>query len=97
MIHTYDLYVHDANVLLCWNNFGIENIALCCLIAKYTVWLYNQMSNRVTGLSPIELLARRKIDHHDILQTHIWGCPVYVWIPLYKLGRKLHLQDSIPY
>ncbi|KAL7430022.1 hypothetical protein ACHAXH_001184 [Discostella pseudostelligera] len=34
------------------------------------------MLNRVTGLSPLEILPGTCSDHQDLLCTHVWGCPL---------------------
>jgi hypothetical protein len=48
---------------------------------KHTVWLYNCVPNRLSGLTPLELLTKSKADHRDLLRLHVWGCPALVLDP----------------
>ncbi len=54
---------------------------------KHAVWLHNRILNRLSGLTPLELLTKTKANHCDLLCTHVWGCPVYVLDQSYKMGR----------
>ena len=47
------------------------------------------MLNRVTGLSPLEILPGTCSDHQDLLCTHVWGCPVFVLDPKLQDGKKI--------
>ncbi len=42
---------------------------------KHAVWFYNCVPNRLSGLTPLELLTKSKADHRDLLRSHVWGCP----------------------
>ena len=53
------------------------------------MWLYNQVPNRESGLTPIELITKRKSNHFDLLCSHVWGCPAYVLEPKLQNGQKL--------
>ena len=37
----------------------------------------------------MELFTKEKADHHDLLQAHVWGCPVYVLDPTLQDGKKI--------
>ena len=56
---------------------------------KQAEWLYNHIPNRKTGLTPLELFTKEKADHRELLQTHVWGCPVYVLDPTLQDGKKI--------
>ena len=34
------------------------------------------------------MVTQCKSDHHDLMRTHVWGCPVYVLKPSLKDGKK---------
>ncbi|KAL7462944.1 hypothetical protein ACHAXS_003314 [Conticribra weissflogii] len=46
-------------------------------------------TDQVTGLTPIEIATKTKTDHLDLLQTHVWGCPVFVLDPKQQDGKKI--------
>jgi hypothetical protein len=52
-------------------------------------WLYNRVPNRLSGLTPLELLMKSKADHRDLLRTHVWGCPAIVLDPKLQNDQKL--------
>ena len=56
---------------------------------KHAVWLYNCLPNRITGLTPLELLTKTKADHKDLLRTHVWGCPTFVLDARLQDGKKI--------
>ncbi len=56
---------------------------------KHAVWLYNRVPNRLSGLTPLELLTKSKADHRDLLCTHVWGCPAIVLDPKLQNDQKL--------
>jgi len=69
--------------------------------------MHNIMPHEESGVSPIEVWSRIKINHHDLLHTHTGGCPAYVLspklregghIPKWNLGlREDSLLDTAPY
>ena len=69
------------HVLLRWTNRGVNGLALWGFAVKHAAWVYNCVLNRVTGITPLELLTREKAAHRDLLRTHVWGCPCYVLDP----------------
>ncbi len=50
---------------------------------------------------PIKITTKTKLDHRDLLQTHVWGCPVFVWDPKLQDGKKIpkwtHLGQFLGY
>ena len=72
-----------------WNEKGVDNLALWPFAVKHAVWLYNRVPNRITGLTPIELLTKTKADHRDLLRSHVWGCPTYVLDARLQDGKKI--------
>ena len=77
------------HVSLHWTERGVDDIALWGFAVKHAAWLYNRLPNRVSGLTPIELLTKEKSDHRDLLRSHVWGCPVYVLDPTLQSGKKI--------
>jgi hypothetical protein len=35
------------------------------------------------------MISSAKFDQHDMLRSHVWGCPVYVLEPKLQDGQKL--------
>ena len=77
------------HVSLHWTDRGVDDIALWGFAVKHAAWLYNRIPNRITGISPMELLTNIKADHRDLLRTHVWGCPCYVLDPTLQSGKKI--------
>ena len=67
--------VHSS---LHWTDRGSDDISLWPFAVKHAVWLYNRVPNRISGLTPLELLTKSKADHRDLLRCHVWGCPAIV-------------------
>ena len=78
--------VHSA---LHWADDGAANLDLWSFAIDYAAWLYNRIPQRVSGITPIELLTQNKSDHRDLMRAHVWGCPVYVLEPKLQSGQKL--------
>jgi hypothetical protein len=76
MAHTFMIHVSVH-----WDEQSRDAVALWPFAVCHAVWLYNCLPNGVTGLSPTETLTGTRLDHQDILSTHMWGCPVYVLVP----------------
>ncbi len=73
-----------VQVSLHWSKYGADNLALWGFAVKHAVWLYNRIPNRLSGLTPLELLTKTKANHFDFLHIHVWGCPVLS----YRMGRR---------
>jgi hypothetical protein len=41
------------------------------------------------GVSPMDIFTGSTIPRHRLMDTHVWGCPVYILIPKVKHGQKL--------
>ena len=78
--------VHSS---LHWTDRGSDDISLWPFAVKHAVWLYNRVPNRLSGLTPLELLTKSKADHRDLLRTHVWGCPAIVLDPKLQNDQKL--------
>ncbi len=70
-----------VHVSLYWSEYGADNLALWGFAVKHAVWLHDRIPNRLSVLTPLELLTKTKANHCDLLCTHVWGCPVYVLDP----------------
>ncbi len=78
-----------VHVSLHRSKYGADNLALWRFAVKHAVWLHNRIPNRLSGLTPLELLTNTKANHYDLLHTHVWGCPVYVLDPKLQDGQKI--------
>jgi hypothetical protein len=78
--------VHSS---LHWTDRGLDDTLLWPFAVKHVVWIYNRVPNRQSGLTPLELLTKSKADHHDLLCTHVWGCPAIVLEPQLHNNKKL--------
>ena len=78
-----------VHLSLHWTDRGSDDISLWPFAAKHVVWLYNPVPNRLSGLTPLELLMKSKADHRDLLRTHVWGCPAIVLDPKLQNDHKL--------
>ena len=83
--------IHTA---LHWNEFGTDDIGLWPFAVKHAAWLYNRIPNRVTGITPIEMVSQTKTDHRDLLRTHVWGSPTFVLDPKLQDGKKIPKWNS---
>ena len=83
--------IHTA---LHWSEYGTDDISLWPFAVKHAAWLYNRLPNRVTGLTPIEMVSQTKTDHRDILRSHVWGSPSFVLDPKLQDGKKIPKWNS---
>jgi len=72
-----------------WTDHGADDIALWSFAVKHAAWLHNRLPNRVSGLTPLELLTNTKSDHRDLRRCHVWGCPAYVLDPKLQNDQKI--------
>jgi hypothetical protein len=56
---------------------------------NHAAWLYNQIPQRFSGITPLEMVTNFKSDHRDLMRTHVWGCPAYVLEAKLQDGKKL--------
>ncbi len=72
----------------------------------YAVWVFNRLPNIETGIAPNEVWSSVCSPSSELLQTHVFGCPVYVldaslqdgkkipkWNPWARLGLFLGFSD----
>ena len=78
--------VHSS---LHWTDQGSDDILLWPFAVKHAVWFYNRVPNRLSGLTPLELLTKSKADHHDLLRSYVWACPAIVLDPKSQNDQKL--------
>ena len=72
-----------------WTENGVDDLSLWSFAVKHAAWLHNRVPNRLSGMTPLELLTNVKADHRDLLRTHVWGCPVYVLDPKLQNDQKI--------
>ncbi|KAL7479156.1 hypothetical protein ACHAW6_004895 [Cyclotella cf. meneghiniana] len=67
-----------VHVTLNWGEDGSDDINL---------WPFaNQIPQSFSGIIQLDMVTQNKTDHLNLMQTHVWGCPVYV--------LEVSLQDS---
>ncbi len=49
-----------VHVSLHWSKYGADNLALWGFAVKHAFWLHNCTPNRLSGLTPLELLTKTK-------------------------------------
>ncbi len=75
-----------VHVSLHWSEYGADNLALWGFSVKHAVWLHNCFLNCLSSLTPLELLAKTKVNHGELLCTHGGGCPVCALDPKLQGG-----------
>jgi hypothetical protein len=66
------------------------DLALWPFALDHAVYLWNNMPQRESRMSPLELFTGQKFPSYDHLQRlHVWGCPVYVLDPKLQDGKKI--------
>ena len=83
---TYMARTFMVHVSLHWSEQGVDDLALWGFAVKHAAWLHNRIPSQTTGLTPLELLSKTKADHKDLLHSHVWGCPIFVLDPKYRMG-----------
>ena len=74
-----------------WPGFAERDLWPMAL--SHAVHLYNQTPRQESGLAPIELFTSTKSEHKYLLNSHPWGCPVYVLEPRLRDGLKVPKWD----
>jgi hypothetical protein len=59
------------------------------LALSHAVHLHNKLPSMTSRLTPHEIWSRSKSSYIALLNSHPWGCPVYVLQPQLQDGRKL--------
>eukprot|EP00957_Ditylum_brightwellii_P010049 758228-Ditylum_brightwellii.AAC.1 len=73
----------------------ITNLMMWPFALDYVVDIWNNMPDMDTGLSPMEKFGASRVNHTDLFNFHVWGCPTYVLDPKLQGGKKL-LNDWNP-
>ena len=73
-----------------WKDNGVNYLTLWSFAVKYSVWVYNRVTNQESGISPMEILTKTKSNHRDLGRSHVWVCPVFV------LEDKLQDDQKLP-
>ena len=64
-----------------WSERGSDDIYLWSFAVTNSVWLYNRLPSKESGLTPLGFFTNNRSDHCDLLKCHVWGCPVFVLEP----------------
>ena len=56
---------------------------------NYATWVFNNLPNMDSGLSPIELWTSMRADDTILRHAHVLGCPVYVLDAALQDGKKI--------
>ena len=54
-----------------WTDQGSDDISLWSFAVKHSEWIYNRVPNVQSGLTPLELITRKRSDYKDILRCHM--------------------------
>ena len=69
---------------------GTDALSLRSFTVKYSVWLYNWLPNKESGLTQLEIFTRGRSDYCDLIRCCVWGFPVLFLEP------NLHNDQKIP-
>ena len=75
-----------VHIALNWGEDGPDDITLWPFAVDHAAWLYNLISQWFSAITPHEMVTQNKTDYDDLMETHVWGCPVYM--------LEASLQDS---
>lgn len=78
--------IHAA---LNWGKDKSDDITLWSFAVDNAVWLYNRIPQRFSGIIPLKVVMRCKLDHQDLVNIHVWGCPVFVLEAFLQYRKKL--------
>ena len=68
---------------------AMADSSLWPMAVQYATYLYNNVPDPTTGISPNDLFTRTRFDHHRFHDVHVWGCPVYILDKKISDGNKL--------
>ena len=79
------MLLHSA---LYWPDSIQENLWPFAL--DHAVYLWNNLPNADTGLTPTEIFTQTRLDaSKHLARMHVWGCPAYVLHPTLQDGKKI--------
>ena len=71
MVHmSRTLMVHTS---LHWTEYGFDDLQLLSFAVHNGFWLYNSMTNRQTGIFPMEMVTSTKYGHRDLKTSTCMG------------------------
>ena len=73
-----------------WTEIRVDDLYLLSFAVKQSIWVYNQVQNQSSGITPMEMLTKKMYNNWDLRRSHVWGCPVYV------LEDKLQNNQKLP-
>jgi hypothetical protein len=68
---------------------GYSEKELWPMALSHAAFLHNHTPNSSSGFSPIELFTSTPDDHSALLNSHPWGCPLFVLDPKLRDGGKI--------
>jgi hypothetical protein len=76
-----------VHVAVHWPRNDSDNIHLWPFAVQHAFWLFNQIPNRITGLSPLEVFTKTKSDHCD-LQRAFGDALSSFFTLVYRMARR---------
>ena len=73
---------------------GMKFLNFWPMAMSYAIWIYNQLPQKSSGLSPEELWSRNKSAQTNLKRAHVFGCPVYVLHPKLQDGKSIPKWDA---
>jgi len=81
-----EFMIHAA---LNWGDDSADNLSHWPFAVDHVAWIYNHIPQRESGIPLLEFMSAIKLDHRDLLRTHVWECPIYVLEAELQDGNKL--------
>ena len=72
-----------------WVESGVDDLYFWYFSVKHSVWLYNRVPNKSSGITPMEMLTKKNSNHRELRCSHVWGCPMYVLEAKLQNNQKL--------
>ncbi len=70
-----------------WPQFASSKYWLQAI--DYAVWVFNRLPNIESGIAPSKVWSSVRYSSSELLQTHVFGCPVYVLDASLQDGKKI--------
>ena len=71
------------------HSMRVDDLYLWYFSFKHSVWVYNTVPNKRSGITLIKILTNTNSNHRDLRRAHVWGCPVFVLEAKLKDDQKL--------